>query len=98
MSYEKISPLGKRSGLGTYETFFDAALYGQAQAIIAKKAVIVDFVKDEQGTIYFELYHAQAPEDKLYHRLMIQHFPFGVDTRDDHSSWELAKTLLAKYQ
>lgn len=95
MSYKKISPLGKREGVGTWDTFFDTEKYSSPDdAAKHNDYVAADFVKDEKGTILFEIYHSKKPEDKKYHRLNFQHFPFGVDILDDSLGAEIAVNLL----
>lgn len=95
MKYTKISPLGPREGKGTFDTFYDTKKYpkGQSQAEEANDAVIVDFVKDDDGIVYFEFYNTKAPEIKKYHQLEIQHFPFGVDVFDDTSAINIATSM-----
>lgn len=81
---EKIYPLGKRSGIGSFDTFWDIEKYKTLQEAISKNdVIIVDFVKDDDDIIYFEFYWSYNPEEKIYQILTIQHFPLGVDIRDD---------------
>lgn len=85
MEYTKISPLGQRKGIGTYDTFYDLSLYKSIQEAIDKNdVIIVDFVKDSDNIIYFEIYKSSDTENKQYHCLNFQHFPCGVDTLDDY--------------
>ena len=94
--YEKIRPLPKRDGDGTYDQFWDMDKYDSLEkARKANDTVIIDFVKDEKGIIYFEFYHTKKPEEKTYYRLEWQHFPFGVDTRDDNNATKLACEILS---
>lgn len=97
MEYRIIAPLGSRPGLGTFDTIFPNGITKE-QAIDTHRAVIIDFVADPEGIIYFQAYHMLRPEDKRYHRLMIQHFPFGVDIYDDSSAMRMAEDLLYDYE
>lgn len=92
--YTKIAPLGKRNSVGTFDDFYNDGKYNSMQeAWTAIDFVVVDFVQDEQGVIYFELYNKKAPEVKKYHRLRVQHFPMGIDVFDDRAAEDIAKTL-----
>lgn len=94
MTLTKISPLSNRPGLGTYETFFDKTKYQSLQqALYHKDVAIVDFVKDEYGTIYFEAYTMERPDYRLHHKLNFQQFPFGVDYSDDVEACVLVSKL-----
>ena len=98
MTYTKISPLGPRIGIGTFDTINVKEKYPDMNdAIAAKECVVVDFVKDEEGVIYFCAYHAKHVEDKLYRKLSIQYFPVGIDLFDDEAAMEMAIKLLEKY-
>lgn len=82
--FEKISPLGERKGPGTFDGFWDNTKYDTMQeALEANDMVVVDFIKDENGIIYFEFYHIAEPNKKEIQMLQIQHFPAGVDIMDD---------------
>ena len=69
--YEKIRPLPKRDGDGTYDQFWDMDKYDSLEN------------------------HTKKPEEKTYYRLEWQHFPFGVDTRDDNNATKLACEILS---
>lgn len=95
MKYEKIYPLGERKGIGSYETFFNQGKFKSIkEAIEANEYCVVDFVKDEQGIIYFEIYTGALPDVKTYHRLNIQHFPCGVDVMDDNDALRISFGIL----
>lgn len=99
MIYRKISPLGKREGLGTFDTLYDNKLYtSMEEAKEANDVVVMDFVKDEQDIIYIECYNVSSPEDQKRHRLNFQHFPAGLDVLDDSLACELATTLFKSYK
>ena len=94
MSYTKIYPLGPKTGLSSYETFFDPSKYPTIEHAKRNNDVaIVDFVKDEDGVIYFEAYLSNNPEKKLHHKLLVQVFPFGVDFNDDKVANYMVATL-----
>ena len=94
MKYKKVSPLGPREGQGTYETFYSNEKYSTLQeAIKANDIAIVDFVRDENNTTYFEIYHSKHPDHKKYHRLNYQHFPAGVDMLDDSLAVDIVDNL-----
>ncbi len=94
MSYTKISPLGQRNGTGTFDTIFDSKKYTSMQdAFSANDYVVMDFVKDENNIILFEIYHVHNPDEKKYYRLQIQDFPFGIDMIDDRLGVEIATSL-----
>ncbi len=96
---KKISPLGKRKGLGTFDTFFDTDKYEKvAQAHEANDVAVVDFVQDDDGVKYFEIYHTKNPDEKTTYRLQIQHFPFGIDHFDDEWAAHYAQEFLNKYK
>lgn len=89
-----ISPLGPRNGPGSFDTFFDIEKYESMEASIkANDYVVVDFVRDQLQVKYFQAYHIQNPKVKRYEPLMIQHFPFGIDMRDDMTASILAVSL-----
>ena len=95
--YTKISPLGPRKGSGTFDCWFDPDKYKTLEeAEQANDYVVVDFVKDEHGIIFFELYHTKDPGAKRHYELEIQHFlPFmGIDAFDDDAAERLAHKLL----
>ena len=95
MKYTKISPLGNRTGPGTYDAIWNNKEYNSLEEAEEKgKLVVLDFVKDENNTVYFEIYNSDNPEEKKYHRLNYQHFPFGVDALDDGLAIEIAETLI----
>lgn len=98
MGYKTISPLGKREGPGTFDAFYDTQKYKNIEdASAAHDYVKVDFVMDDAGTIFFEFTHSQHPEEVLYKRLDIQHFPFGIDMLDDQMACDTAYRLLEKH-
>lgn len=95
MSYTKIALLGERKGIGTFETFFNTKKYTSVDdAIKANDCVVVDFVKDDTGIIYFEIKHSQKPDECKYHRLDIQRPIFGIDALDDAACCRIVDTLL----
>lgn len=97
MELTKITPLGPRVGYGTYETFFDTVKYkSMEEAKIAYDVAIVDFVKDEYGTIYFQVYSSLNPDEIFTHRLNHQQFPFGVDISDDREVCNLVAKIFGK--
>jgi len=96
MEYTKISPLGPRVGPGTFDFVFDTEKYKMDQAIIANDGIIVDFVKGNDGILYFDAYDTKQPDIHEYLRLQIQHFPFGIDMMDDAAGFELGCSLLRK--
>lgn len=99
MGYTKISPLGARNGLGTFEMFFDTSKYISPDAAQeANDVAIVDFVLNDDDVIYFEAYHIKSPEDKKHVRLQIQHFPCGVDVMDDQAACDLANEFIKQDQ
>ncbi|MCK9209258.1 MAG: hypothetical protein M0P61_00340 [Ignavibacteriaceae bacterium] len=95
MSYTKISLFGERKGVGTFETFFNTGKYKSIdEAIKINDYVIVDFVKDDKGIIYFEIKHSQRQNESIYHRLNIQRPICGIDVSDDVVCCEIVETLL----
>jgi len=99
MTYEIISPLGPRNGDGTFDTFFDLEKYkNQDEAKSSNDLVVINFVKNEGGLIFFEGYHSKVPDRKLYRQLNYQHFPFGIDISDDNLAQELADNLFKSIQ
>lgn len=93
--HKVISPLGERIGIGTYDTFFNADKFESVEEAIANNdAVCVNFVKDEEGIIYFEYFNIKDPDTKKYLRLDFQFFPLGVDTRDDWRICDAMQELL----
>ena len=89
----KFRPLGIRGGPGTFDTFFDTKKYSTwKEAFDANDAVIVDFIK-EDGVIKFEAHHSSDPSKKLFHTLIYQHFPAGIDVYDDQAAIALAEQL-----
>lgn len=105
--YEVISPLGKREGIGTYDTFFDNDKYGNdlEAATAVNDCVVVNFVIElvemgygvNDGSISFEAYHTRAIDDKIYSLLGVQHFPAGVDIMDDLEAQRMCRELMEKY-
>lgn len=92
--YTKISPLGKRDGVGTFDTFYATEKCENIEAAIAANdVVIIDFVSKENIT-YFAAYHTKEPGTIIYTRLDIQHFPFGIDILDDGRACDMAAKLL----
>jgi len=90
----KIYPLGCR-GVGSYATYFDSTKYSSLKkAMSAHDFVVVDFMRDEEGTKYFKAYHSRRPADSIYRVLNVQHFPFGIDYKDDELAQEMFKELL----
>lgn len=99
MNYEKISPLGQREGLGTFDTVYNEVKYpDKEKAFEEKECVVIDFVKGEDGIIYFEFYHMKEPKIKKHHRLDIQYFPVGIDMFDDQNAMEIGMSMLAEYE
>lgn len=97
MIFTKIYPLGPKPGFGTYETFYDSSKYQSLkQAKEYYDVVVVDFVKDEWGVIYFEVYSTMTPDIKKYHKLIVQQFPFGVDYNDDVEVCNLVAYVMKK--
>lgn len=97
MGFTKISPLGPRAGYGTYETFYDTAKYSSMdEAKFYDDVAVVDFVKNEDGVIFFRVYSTKTPDKFLYHELQVQHFPFGVDYGDDLAVCNLVHLLWDK--
>ncbi len=97
MNYTKIAPLGKRAGVGTFETMWQTEKYATIEeAIAAEDYVCIDFVKGDDGRIYFEFYHSKYPELALDVPLMIQHFKpdLGIDTRDDDLAMLIGNKML----
>jgi|SRR6266850_2663976 len=95
-TYTKIRPLGARPGLGTFESFWSGKYKSLEEAIGANDLVVVDFVKDAEGTIYFELYHTKDPNAKRHYELEVQNFlpVFGVDTFDDDAAQRMAHKMI----
>lgn len=92
-----IAPLGPRTGLGTFDTFWDPDKYKTVEdAITAQECVVVNFVEGEGQVIYFELYHIKYPNERRHHKLIIQWFrpELGVDQRDDWAAEEIANGIL----
>lgn len=91
---EIIAPLGFRKGPGTFDAFFNEGRYKSCdEAEAAGDYVCVNFVRDENGVVFFEHFHTHDPETKLYTRLQIQHFPFGIDVLDDQVAQHVAQDL-----
>lgn len=95
MKYTIISPLGTRKGYGTFDTFFNPASPLSFEELEQSgDYVVMNFVKDEDDIIWFEGFHYRDPANKKYHRLIVQHFPCGVDGLDADASYQMAKSLL----
>lgn len=90
--------MGERKGFGTYETFYNHHKYTREQAYEAKCYTVVDFVQDENGIKYLQAYHAQFPKYVLREKMLIQHFPFGIDQRDDWMAESMFKKLTLRYE
>lgn len=98
MIYTIVSPLGPRLGPSTFDTIFNTDKYStHEEAFLAHDFVKIDFVKDADGIIYFELSHSKRPDVKVHQRLLIQHFPFGIDMRDDHSAIAIAVKMMEEF-
>ena len=96
--YNKISPLGIQASKGTNDDFFDTGKYSSVlEAWAADDYVQGDFVQDESNMVHIELKHTKNKDDKVYYTLQIQHFPLGLDIRDDNLACEAAYKLLDKY-
>jgi hypothetical protein len=94
MNYEKINLFGTQQSRGTFDDFFDTEKYDTLQqAYDANDYVECDFVKDGEGVLYIEARNVKAPENKKYHRLMIQRPVCGLDVVDDNAGCELAVSL-----
>lgn len=92
---QKISPLGKRNGAGTFDEFWDTKKYETLEeAVKANDSVIIDFVQDSNDIIFLEFYHRKHPSKVRHYRLMFQFFPLGLDTRDDNTAEEIARKML----
>lgn len=78
-----VAPLGKRLGLGTYDTFWDRERYvSYHDAEDHGGLVVVDFVCDADDVVYFQIYPLNAPKTLRYVRLNQQHFPCGLGIED----------------
>jgi hypothetical protein len=66
------------------------------EAMKANDIAVVDFVQDENGIIYFEIYHTKDPAAKRHCRLEIQNFipAIGIDAFDDAAAERLAHKIL----
>ena len=85
MEYTIIAPLGIMNGIGTFDTFHNQRKYSSCEeALKANDVIVIDFVKDENDIIYFQIYHTKSSHAKTYLQLEVQHFPFGVDIIDDN--------------
>lgn len=101
MKYTKISPLGPRPGIGTFDCWWNTDRYKSVvEAVAANDLVVVDFVQDEKGIIYFELHHTKDPEAKRHYELEIQNFipALGIDAFDDHAAERLAQKMLGFFK
>lgn len=90
--YKVIAPLGDRVGFGTFETFWATEKYPTVEdAFNNKDCVVVNFVQDNEGKIWFHFTDLAEPEHQLFYRLIIQHFDpkLGIDTRDDNAACNL---------
>lgn len=95
MEYKKIAPLGPREGTGTFDCIYDNQKYStMKEAQAANDYVQIDFVKGEDGIIYFEFVYSKAPDIKRHQQLQIQHFPFGIDVMDDATAMNIANEIL----
>lgn len=95
MQYTKISPLGPRRGPGTFDGVFGPKYKTMEEAVAANDIVIIDFVKDENGIIYFQFYHMKDIAAKRYWQLQVQNFWAGVvDVFDDEAAMLLANKML----
>ena len=94
MNYEKVNLFGKQQSRGTFDDFFSTEKYNSLQqAYEANDYVECDFVKDSEGVLYIEAKNVKAPENKKYHRLIIQRPVYGLDVADDNAGCELAVSL-----
>lgn len=87
--YTIISPLGDRVGFGTFETFWPVDKYADVQdAYNNKDCVVVNFVQDSGGKIWFHFQDLSEPGHQVYYSLLVQNFSshFGIDTRDDNAA------------
>lgn len=66
------------------------------EAMAANDIAVVDFVQDEKGVIYFEIYHTKDLAAKRHYQLEVQHFDpqLGVDAFDDDAAERLAHKIL----
>lgn len=95
MSYKIVAPFGRQESKGTFDDFFSTKKYNSLQeAYLNEDYVECDFVQDDAGVLYIECKNVKDPENKKYHRLMIQKPVFGLDMMDDYAAVELAQTLL----
>jgi len=84
-----IAPLGDRVGFGTFETFWDTKKYDHVEvAYVNCDCVVVDFVKDKGGKIWFHFTDLAEPEHEVFYSLLVQKFnpDLGIDTRDDNAA------------
>jgi hypothetical protein len=93
--YTIISPLGPRNGPATFDCVYNDRKYKNYQeAVAANDFAMINFVQDEAGIIYLEVYHTKIPKDKRYHRLNIQKFPKGIDAVDEAIGITMAETFI----
>lgn len=84
-----IAPLGDRIGYGTFETFWNIELYRDVDEAYAKSdCVVVNFVQDKGGKMWFHFNDLAEPEHQVYYSLLVQEFnpDLGIDTRDDNAA------------
>lgn len=96
MTYTTISPLGKRNGIGTFDDIYDTTKYSShPEAMAANDLVIIDFVQDTYGKMYFQCYYSKEPAIVKILPLQIQNFipALGVDGWDDQAAMNLAQTM-----
>lgn len=94
MKYTVINPFGQSNSRGTFDDFYSTEKYKTKEEAYEKKDYIhVDYVVDENNTVYLEAHNVKNPEVKKYHQLMIQHFPVGIDMYDDQAGCEMAVSL-----
>ena len=94
MEYKKISPLGPRVGPGTFDAIWNQKYKNLEEAKKENDVVVLNFVLDEDDIVHIQIFNTKDPENKKYHRLIIQRFPAGVDGQDDHLAMEIAQTLI----
>jgi hypothetical protein len=99
MKYEIIDLFGKQKSKGTAEDFFNIKKHSIAEnAHKANEFVQCDYVVDQEGVKHIQMFHSRHPEEKTYHRLMIQKPLFGLDIFDDRHMENLSVALLEKHE
>lgn len=95
MSYKIIDPIGhKEESKGTFDTFFSSEKYNTLQDCYnANDYIVGNFVEDEEGVVYIELFSSKNPKTKKYHRLIHQNIRAGIDMIDDSLACKLAESL-----